>query len=270
MLGLSFPGPERFDSRVLASYPFLGAAVGAWMLARWIDPPRRRLQLGPSFIWMQLLGLILLSMAGIPFAFDGRYACMRILYLGLACALYMMIVNSQFSPATMVGPLAASIVLQALVALVQFRVGGSIGLGVLGERHLDPGRPSTSIVMVGSQRILRAYGLTLHPNVLGGYLMASLLIIVGYYLGGSRRRMVLLGPLALGFSALLVSYSRAAWLGTAIGGLGALMLVTFGASSHRLNSAMVRWNIPSLSSWTPFHWTRMLNRANVYPTRLLK
>jgi O-antigen ligase len=77
--------------------------------------------------------------------------------------------------------------------------------------------------MVGVQRWLRAYGLTQHPNVLGGLLMAGLLVVIGFYLIqlGSRR-IALLAMLAVGLGTLLLTFSRAAWLGTAAGGLAML------------------------------------------------
>jgi hypothetical protein len=225
LLGLSFPGPSRFDSRLLLSYAFLGAAGSSWLFAHWIDPSRRRLQIGPLFFFVPLIGFILLGIAGIPFAFDGEYALSRILYLSLALALYLLMVNIQITPAAVAWPLAAGIALQALVALGQFKRGGSIGLGILGEGQLDPAIPPTSILMVGAQRILRPYGLTMHPNVLGGYLMASILIVLAHSLGGSRRRMALFVPLTLGGSALLVTFSRSAWLGAAMGGATAFVIV---------------------------------------------
>jgi O-antigen ligase len=74
--------------------------------------------------------------------------------------------------------------------------------------------------MVGEQRWLRAYGFTQHPNLLGGLLMASLLAIGGYYLGRSGgRRALLLVALGLGMATLLLTFSRAAWLGAVAGGL---------------------------------------------------
>ncbi|MGH2524512.1 MAG: O-antigen ligase family protein, partial [Anaerolineales bacterium] len=73
---------------------------------------------------------------------------------------------------------------------------------------------------------LRAYGLTAHPNILGGMLALGLIAAVGLWLSESPRaaqsaRRVWLAPIALLTAGLAVSFSRAAWLGAA-SGLGAL------------------------------------------------
>ena len=95
--------------------------------------------------------------------------------------------------------------------------------------------------MVGEQRWLRAYGLTQHPNLLGGCLMAMILIVTGYYLQRSGwLRLPLLVALGLGSGALLLTFSRAAWLGAILGGVTLVVLLLW-ALRHR------RWT-PNWSS----------------------
>jgi hypothetical protein len=77
--------------------------------------------------------------------------------------------------------------------------------------------------MRGEGRWLRAYGLTQHPNLLGGVLVGLLLMLVGAYAdavrAGRRRAAWLLVPYGLGLAALLMTFSRGAWLAAAVGGL---------------------------------------------------
>jgi O-antigen ligase len=119
-------------------------------------------------------------------------------------------------------------VLQAAVAVPQFIQGRSLGLNRLGEVVVAAAWPGASVVMVGEARWLRAYGLTQHPNLLAGCLMAMLLLVTGYYLAQRGwQRLPLLAALGLGFTGLLLTFSRAAWLGTLAGGLAALALLAW-------------------------------------------
>ena len=90
---------------------------------------------------------------------------------------------------------------------------------------MDAAWPGASVVMVGEERWLRAYGLSQHPNLLAGCLMAMLLVVIGYYLMQCDwHRIPLLLALGLGFAGLLLTFSRAAWLGTLLGS-GALFVL---------------------------------------------
>jgi O-antigen ligase len=76
-----------------------------------------------------------------------------------------------------------------------------------------------SVVTAGDgTRFLRAYGLADHPNILGGVLAVTLLIVGGAAATGAARlsawRAV---AFALGVTALLLTFSRGAWLGLGAG-----------------------------------------------------
>ena len=57
-------------------------------------------------------------------------------------------------------------------------------------------------------------GLTDHPEPLGGFFAFALIVILGYYFASAhtRARYFLLAPLAIGSTALVLSYSRSAAL----------------------------------------------------------
>ena len=217
------------------------AAVAAWFLSRLLDPTPAKLRWGPWFLSGPLAGLVFLSAVGTPFAVDPLYAGYQTLRLGLLMALYLMVVNLPWKPSHIAWPFAIAMALQAVVSLPQFALGRSLGLAELGEVSVNATWPGTSVVMVGDQRWLRAYGLTQHPNLLGGCLMATILIVTGYYLlRAGWIRLPLLIALGLGSGALLLTFSRAAWLGTLLGGVTMLVLLVW-ALRHR------RWT-PSWSS----------------------
>ncbi|MBK7199185.1 O-antigen ligase family protein [Candidatus Amarolinea dominans] len=114
---------------------------------------------------------------------------------------------------------------QSTVGVVQFVRQDSAHLTFLGEPALDPRVEATSVVGPEGQHRLRAYGLTAHPNVLGGLLSIGLLWIMAGWLAGvpwprvspaiSTVLWLVIG--AVGLMGLLVSFSRAAWLGFGVG-----------------------------------------------------
>jgi hypothetical protein len=226
------PGlPVFFEFRDITLYTndlVWWGAVGAWLLSRIVDPAPQKLRPGPWFVWVPLAGFIALAAAGVPAAVDPIYAAYQALRLVALFGLYLLLVNLAIKPAWIAWPLAAGLVIQALVAVPQFLAGRSLGLGRLGEVTVDAAWPGASVVMVGEARWLRAYGLAQHPNLLAGCLAAMLLLAGGYYL--ARRgpaRLPLLAALGAGFVTLLLTFSRAAWLGALAGGVAALALLAW-------------------------------------------
>jgi O-antigen ligase len=74
-----------------------------------------------------------------------------------------------------------------------------------------------SVVVDNGVRLLRAYGLSDHPNILGGCLAFGLVIIIAAYLH-VLRPLPILTAIVTAFPALAVTFSRAAWLAF-VGGL---------------------------------------------------
>jgi O-antigen ligase len=104
--------------------------------------------------------------------------------------------------------LLLTLALQALIGIAQ--VLKQAPLGLPGELALEVGRYGASIVEVNGARVLRAYGLTAHPNVLGGFLA------VGLVLSLPLLQWRFLQPLWwLLWIGLLLSFSRTAWFATA-------------------------------------------------------
>lgn len=127
-------------------------------------------------------------------------------------------------------PLLFILISQSLVALGQFFAQHDLGLTALGELPLNPAFSGISVLGARGTRWLRAYGLTTHPNQLGGLLTTLLLILIpGWFARFPAKRAkpefyVYSIALALGAAALFVSFSRSAWLAC----LGGLALWGFG------------------------------------------
>ncbi len=216
------------DFMLYTSDYFLVGTLGAWLLGRRLRGEPRALRVGPPAIFAPLLGILLLGLLGAPWAVDPGFALYHVLRHLLLLTFYLLLINASFvQPSLMVWGLGLSAAVQTVIGLLQFLQGRSLGLQRLGEVVLDPAWSGISVVGVGAERWLRAYGLTQHPNLLGGCLMVCLLILVGYALDRPHAERWLWGALfGLGLAGLLVTFSRAAWLGAVTGGAVIMVLLS--------------------------------------------
>lgn len=186
-------------------------AVAVWA---WRQRPFERDWVAAVTIPLALLALLALFSAiwavVPPLA---TYTAVRLIVLWL---LYLAIVALGPMPRLVQASLAATLVFQAGVAVLQFVYQHDLGLYFLGELELAPTRNFTSVISAGGRKWLRAYGLTPHPNILGGILAAFMLALIPAYL--QRRHFAWLLILLLGGGGLIVTFSRSAWLGAAVGG----------------------------------------------------
>ena len=67
-----------------------------------------------------------------------------------------------------------SSLLQSLIAISQFIIQGSLGLGLLGESLLAPDILGVAKIDFSLGKIIRAYGTEPHPNILGGFLLSGI------------------------------------------------------------------------------------------------
>jgi O-antigen ligase len=107
---------------------------------------------------------------------------------------------------------------------------GNKWLGIGAQNPVDSG---VSVVETPLRRFLRAYGGLPHPNILAGWLVAGLWALVFLYQKLSARlaaRIFLLIIYSLLFISLILTFSRSAWLGFA---LGWVVLLFWLISQHR-------------------------------------
>ena len=74
----------------------------------------------------------------------------------------------------------AGATLQAVLGIYQFLTQSSFASTLLGMAAHDPAALGTAVVEFSDERWLRAYGGLPHPNVLGGYLMVALVMLLHY------------------------------------------------------------------------------------------
>jgi len=126
-----------------------------------------------------------------------------------AAAVCWALADAEMPIEQLVAVFLAGLALQSLVAILQVIRQGPLGLP--GELAPFANWPGASTFALGSGRWLRGYGLTFHPNVLGGFLCVGL--ILSLPLLGSRVVQLVCGVMSV---ALLATFSRSAWIATAL------------------------------------------------------
>ncbi|MFA6295785.1 MAG: O-antigen ligase family protein [Patescibacteria group bacterium] len=120
--------------------------------------------------------------------------------------------------------LITSGVLSSILVIIQYLKQQTLGLTILGEPLVLPVLQNVAkIVLDNGNVIMRAYGTFPHPNVLAGFLLASMVILIGlmiyqlnnYGLDKPKYRIltILLSfGLILEFIAFIFTFSRTAWI----------------------------------------------------------
>ena len=119
--------------------------------------------------------------------------------------LFLVLSQSAPSPRSTAMVLVLGLLLQAIVGGIQYLLRGPIGLPAELAPPAEIG--GAAIVETLAGRLLRAYGFTFHPNVLGGFLLIGLLFSLP--LVKSWRFRITWWVILLG---LILTFSRSAWL----------------------------------------------------------
>jgi O-antigen ligase len=143
-------------------------------------------------------------------------------------------------------PLSLGVLYTSFIAITQFFLQHSIGglLWYLGERTFSADTPGIARIswclIPGSwcRELLRPYATFPHPNVLGGFLAVTLPLIIFNFqfeiINQKKKFSILkLAPIILGIIALLLTFSRSAWM---VGALGLLLLGRYSLRSRKVFS----------------------------------
>jgi hypothetical protein len=215
LLSIRLPG-KRFDLGALTLVPAL--ALATWISARLVEWPRRPWRWGPAPITLPVLGLGALALVRVWPVHTPQIAVTTLVAIAMFWWAFFYVLQD-WPERWAVASLAVFLFVQGTIATLQFVRQSSIGLQWLGEKWLDPAQGSgASVIEATGRRWLRAYGLTPHPNMLGGYLSLGLLICLGAALAaGDRRRRWLWFCIGMGALGLFFTFSRAAWLSALLG-----------------------------------------------------
>ncbi len=102
---------------------------------------------------------------------------LKILEFSLFCAVatYFLSQKEVFKKSQKV--IAFTVIWQSVLAISQFLLQRSLGLHLLGERSFDVSTTSIAHTQIFGSQFLRSYGTFPHPNVLGAYLLISLIVL---------------------------------------------------------------------------------------------
>lgn len=161
----------------------------------------------PRWLIIPLILLIAWSVISVLFAMSKEVAFYYLVrwFLGLLFVLSLLILRVNTS--ALIKIFVLGLCLQSIIAVLQFVVNGPLHLP--GELTLEIEQPRAAIVRILDNLHIRAYGLTFHPNVLGGFLMVGIFLAVYLILTQSRLWLLALPVL---FAGLYLSFSRSAWL----------------------------------------------------------
>ncbi len=211
-------------------------------LAFWVLSPSfvwTNLKRGPIYIWLPLAGLTLAAWISVFISEDRALSIHHAWRLLFLFGFYFYIVNEIQSLEWVAVPVGLQMALQSFVALGQSVLQASLGWGSLGEPTLDPKVAGVSVVVADGVRFLRAYGLTDHPNILGGCLAFGLVLLLAVLVGEGNKeiesasirvhpRPIVIALIFLpSLLALLLTFSRSAWIAF-LG--GSLLIVTIEAA----------------------------------------
>ncbi len=188
--------------------------VACTALTRWRGRSRAPWTWGPAAISLPLAGLTILG----TLSLDRSNFRLVFIYVGMYALAWLVYLYTLNERPGLLAPIAAVLLIQGGVAIGQFLAQRDLGLLPLGELPLHPAHEGNSVLLARGQPWLRAYGLTIHPNLLGA-MMAALLLLTLPVIRKTRGapRVALTGAIVIGGAGLFLSFSRAAWLGFAAG-----------------------------------------------------
>lgn len=203
-----------------------------WLSAHALAPAGR-LHLTPWAATLPVIGLVaLMGLSALWASFPALAleSCLRgIALLGLA----LFARNELKHPAPAAAALAVGAVIQSAVAFGQLLAQQPLGLEALGELQ-DAG------VRAGMGLWIRGYGLTTHPNLLGGYLVVGFLAALGLVAATSGwRRLLSRVAASLVAAGLAAAFSRSAWIGMVIALVALGLLVRRSRAASEAGQALV-------------------------------
>ncbi|MEW5991368.1 MAG: O-antigen ligase family protein [Chloroflexota bacterium] len=205
-------------------------AIGLWLLARGLD--RRRIELGPRALRLLALVIVGLAWLTIPFGVEPAVSVAGAIRITAGAVLALVVLDEVESLAGLAVPVAAMLAIQAAVGIGQAATGGALGLAAIGELPLDPAHAGTSVVTAADgTRYLRAYGLTPHPNVLGGFLACGLVLLLAAPTTSRLARLAQAAVVVVATAGLVVTFSRGAWL-AGLAGLVVSLVVLAGIGAR--------------------------------------
>jgi hypothetical protein len=246
-----------------------------WGIAQWLRPQRLRAR--PIWLWLPLVALAMASALSVFGAVQPDLSAFYSLQLLLLLPFYLYLVSNQITLKQLIWPVSVQVGLQAVIGVLQVWQQHDLGLYWLGERGLDPQAGGATVWAEGGLLSLRAYGLSDHPNILAINLVCGMLLLAVWIGSGPFRMPLSSAKGKAGFSrllsgailiarrslagllfswslvALLLTFSRTAWISLAGGGAAAVALARLSPWRRRWRSWVLLAGL-SMLILSPFLW----------------
>lgn len=160
---------------------------------------------GPLPFTISLAAICILAFVSVPQSVAPPFTFYVAVRWLLAFYLYLWFLQRLTPARSLVLAFAGGLSVHAIVGIIQVAVQSPLNLP--GELALRPEIPGAAVLLVDGARLLRAYGLAFHPNVLGGFLVVGLLLLTPWL-----DRLPAVGLWWLMWTALWLTFSRSAWL----------------------------------------------------------
>ena len=180
-----------------------------------------------TYIWLLLTGIGCVWVVIGPWHTTAAHEVVRMLKVML---LFLVVTNEVNRPGRIrhcIAALSLAAIGEAVIALIQYRMKGLIGLQILGETS------ASTINVLGQTsvegvKVFRPSGLLEHANLLGVFLAVVIPLAVAMLLVSRRplQRCFFILTIGIAMPAEIIAMSRAAWVAAAVG-LGLLIVLMF-------------------------------------------
>ncbi|MBT4384291.1 hypothetical protein HOD30_00925 [Candidatus Peregrinibacteria bacterium] len=204
--GRGFTNPYGSIYFTITEFFLLGA--GLLFLASRIKT-RKRIKIGDAGFFLLMLSIAFLTTLSLYLSPFEDYTFHLFLFLKISNLIlfYTLIVNKVLRANEILKIFIFSMCFQAALAIFQLITQSSLGLGMLGEPYLADNVAHLARFTLNDSSIIRSYGTFSHPNILGGFLVTSLLSTLLFSPKHKNERSILL---LIQFLGILATFSRSA------------------------------------------------------------
>lgn len=165
-----------------------------------------------AFIFVVCYLLLVVSLSGRRAG--GLYSLMKFVEMAFVAYYAAKFINWKNELKIIALLLSVGVAFQSVLAIAQFATQSSVGgiLYFVGERAFSSGTPGIANASLNGELVLRPYGSLPHPNVLAGYLLISMVIIMTslWKKHSTKTNMFKISSVILGSAALFLTMSRVA------------------------------------------------------------